>query len=535
MLTLTHLTELVRGSWRFAAGLRGFLSRTIDLDEAKGILSDQLQSRESTFLLVLERGIFGNPHSPYRRLLEHAGYTFEDVRSLVTEQGLDRALSQLYKDGVYVTLDEFKGRASVRRHGLEFPVTAFDFDNPLLTAHYQGSTGGSRGDPTRVHIDFDLLALDAANILWSHHVKGVADRPCILWQSESIGLRNVFMQAHMGQSPMMWFSPSRLRRNRQGFQSRAVIASTILVGRLCGRAIPWPKFMPDARGIVGDLAKLVEKGTPGLVLCGPSDWVKLCTAAEAAGANIAGTTFRGGGEPYTEGKAAVLERVGANAMPAYAMHEVGSIGLSCGTPSGPDDLHILKTKVVVLQHPKELESGSTVQAFFHTTLLTSAPKLMLNVESGDYGVVEERDCGCPWQDVGFTTHIHTVRSYEKLTSGSVMFMGSMLHELLEETLPKRFGGSPLDYQLVEEEEEGVPRVSIVVSPRNGPLDEEAVVEAVLQHLGFADWSRRQAQLWRQSGTLRVQRREPFATGAGKILPLHVLQPRSVEAGSEPHG
>ena len=58
-------------------------------------------------------------------------------------------------------------------------------------------------------------------------------------------------------------------------------------------------------------------------------------------------------------------------------------------------------------------------------------------------------------ELGFTTHLHTVRSYEKLTSGGVMFMGSMLHELLEETLPARFGGSPLDYQLVEEEEDGV--------------------------------------------------------------------------------
>jgi hypothetical protein len=31
-----------------------------------------------------------------------------------------------------------------------------------------------------------------------------------------------------------------------------------------------------------------------------------------------------------------------------------------------------------------------------------------------------------------------------------------------------------------------------------------------------------ADTWRESGTLRVQRREPYTTGAFKLLPLHIL-------------
>ena len=30
-----------------------------------------------------------------------------------------------------------------------------------------------------------------------------------------------------------------------------------------------------------------------------------------------------------------------------------------------------------------------------TTLLLSTPKIMLNVDSGDYGEICRRDCGCP--------------------------------------------------------------------------------------------------------------------------------------------
>jgi hypothetical protein len=136
--------------------------------------------------------------------------------------------------------------------------------------------------------------------------------------------------------------------------------------------------------------------------------------------------------------------------------------------------------------------------------------------------------------VGLTTHVRNVRSYEKLTSNGVMFMGSMLHELLEETLPARFGGGPLDYQLVEEEEDGLPMVSIVVSPRVGDVADADVIEVFSESLGFADWSRRMVDTWREAGTLRVQRREPYLTAAGKILPLHVLQGGSARRGELPH-
>jgi hypothetical protein len=522
---LTHLTDLVRGSLRYATGLYGFLSETIDLDEAKAVLARELQDREETFLLVLERGIYNNPSSPYRRLLQHAGYEFSAIQTQVREQGLEATLSKLYHDGVYVTLDEFKGRAPIRRPGLEFPVTAFDFDNPLLTAHYHSRTGGSRGGGTRVAIDFNQLAHEAAGNLVGLHATGLESRPCVLLRASppsTTGLRVLLLQARAERLPVKWFSPSKAGWNRQGLQGRALMVYTLLIGRLIGRPLARPEHILNTKQVVDYLADGVRRGTPFQVECGASEWVRICLAAEKLGANISGTAFRGGGEPYTEGKAGVLERVGASGYPSYAMQEAGGLSKACGRPMAPDDMHLMTNRVAMLQLPVSLDFGLEVQGFFHTSLTTSAPKLMLNVESGDYGVMEERACGCLWQELGFTMHVHTVRSYEKLTSGSVMFMGSMLHRLLEETLPNRFGGSPLDYQLVEEEEDGVPRVSVIVSSRVGPVSEMEVVETVLDSLGFADWSRRQADLWRQNNTLRVQRREPYATRAGKILPLHVL-------------
>ncbi len=104
-------------------------------------------------------------------------------------------------------------------------------------------------------------------------------------------------------------------------------------------------------------------------------------------------------------------------------------------------------------------------------------------------------------------------------------MGSELVTLLEVVLPGRFGGIPTDYQLVEEEEGGLQKVSLLVSPRVGTLDEEAVVSTVLRSLGACPpgAKRTMAELWREGQTLRVVRREPYATGSAKILPLHILK------------
>jgi hypothetical protein len=522
---LTHFTDLVQGSWRYATGLREFLSKTLDLDEARTIITNQLQHREESFLSVLKKSIYASPRSPYRRLLEHAGYEFDDIQALVREEGLQAALSKLYDDGVYVTLDEFKGRTPIRRPGLEFDVREEDFENPDLAPHFQSSTGGSRSSGTRVPFHFDFIADDAAACLWGIHANAVADRPLVLSVAappSTDGLFQVFRLARAGHMPRRWFSPNRPGWNRQAMQGRALMIYTLMASRLFGRSAPRPEYTPDVARIVDYLADLVRNGTPALMRCMGSQAVRVCLAAERAGSDISGTVFYCGGEPLTAGKAAVMERVGARGIVQYGMSESGVLGFRCGAPSQPDDMHVMAQKLAVLQRPKQVARGLTVQVLYVTLPLTSAPKLMLNVESGDCGVIEQRDCGCAWQDLGLTTHIHTVRSYEKLSSEGVMFMGSMLYEVLEETLPSVFGGGPADYQLVEEEEDGLPRVTLLVAPRVGPVDEDAVVETFFRAVSFSDWSRRQADQWRHSGTLRVRRREPYGTRAGKTLPLHVL-------------
>jgi phenylacetate-coenzyme A ligase PaaK-like adenylate-forming protein len=231
-----------------------------------------------------------------------------------------------------------------------------------------------------------------------------------------------------------------------------------------------------------------------------------------------------GSEPYTEAKARVIHEVGCKAAPVYAMTEIGTIGVGCAAPIEVDDHHLLHDKIAAIQRPRKV-GPTTVDALVYTTVLNSCPKLMLNVESDDYAVMRRRRCGCSIGELGLDRHLWQIRSYEKLTSEGVTFLGTELYRLLEEVLPATLGGDPNDYQLVEQEQEGVTRVSLLISPHVGAVDDTRAINTVLSHLRRYPGGEVMANEWKQARTLRVIRQQPHDTSAGKILPLHILEPR----------
>jgi len=222
----------------------------------------------------------------------------------------------------------------------------------------------------------------------------------------------------------------------------------------------------------------------------------------------------------------IVEASGARALVRYAFTEAGIIGFGCGTPQVSDDLHFFSDAYGLIQRSRAVgNSGLTVDAFLFTSLLPSAPKVLLNVESGDYGIVERRDCGCGLAALGLRDHISEIRSFEKLSGEGMTFVQTDLLRVVEEVLPARFGGTSADYQVLEEEgQDGILRLLLIVSPDIGPLDEEAVRQNFLEELGRGgSLSRFGAAMWQRAGTVRVRRQRPVATKVGKILPFHLLQ------------
>jgi hypothetical protein len=524
-------------NFRYATGLAGFLHTTLAEPEARRLVEAQLARREQAFLRMLERGVFANPASPYQRLLTHAGITLGDATELVEQHGLEGALERLHDAGVYVTYEESRGITPISRGSLTLTVKPGDFGNPLLASSYEARTSGSRSAGRRIFIDLEFLQHEAAQMALMLASYGLAGMPTAVWRPippDSSGLKRVLCYTKIGRRPERWFSQSRLHWNADGARAAALLGWTLLASRL-SRSIPRPRFVPRDRALVVAewLAAKKRQGAIGYVDTSASGAIRACIAAKENGLDISGSAFRTGGEPFTAAKASILAAAGASAVQAYAMAELGYIGIGCTDPAELDDLHLATDKVAVIQHDRSVSANESVPALTYTTLLPSCPVLMLNMESGDYGRLDYRRCGCLLGEVGLSTHLLGLRSYDKLTSEGVTFVGSELYHLVEELLPARFGGYPTDYQLVEEEVEGLTRISIIVAPGVGAIDDAAVVEAVLRALEeYPRGGAAMTEQWRTGRTLRVVRREPYASGDGrKVLPLYVLNRPAPTRGS----
>jgi hypothetical protein len=250
--------------------------------------------------------------------------------------------------------------------------------------------------------------------------------------------------------------------------------------------------------------------------------LRVSLAALENGWDLTGVTFMSGGEPPTPAKVKKITASGAGWLPVYISSDVGCIGAGCARPVDGNDLHLFKDGVAVIQSPRQVPGYDTpIQAFCFTTLFPTAPKILLNVESDDYGVMESRHCGCPLEACGFTEHLRNVRSFSKLTGEGVTLVGSEMVHILEEVLPARFGGSPLDYQLLEEEDErGYTRLCLLISPRIHIEDETSVIGTLLDTLRQSSVAADLAgALWSQAGTIRIRRTDPIWTARGKFMPL----------------
>lgn len=517
----------LRAYFRYARGLREFLRRPLTLAEASNRLEQQLARREEGFLELLRRGVFAKPGSPYLALFRQADIEFEDARRLVRDNGLPSALSTLYDAGIRVSLEEAKGRRPIIRGGIEIPVTPRSFDNPILARDLQLRSSGSRSAGRRTVWDFEAIAYDAARFAPYAAALGLRERPLAVWLSPPpafSGYYAVLVHAKNGLSTSKWFSPSgrglSFRDPRAALQQAVMLAAT----RRWGPAVPIPEHTPfeQAGKVAQWLAVQVRHRRPASIRIAPSSAVRVCAAANAEGLDISGTLFQTAGETLTPAKARAISSADAQCVSRYMMIELGLVGSPCLDASVPDDVHIMRDGVEVIQRTRTADSlGIEVGALSFTSLLPTAPKLLINVDSGDYGVLEDRSCSCYLGENGFSLHLHSIGSYEKLTSEGVTFLGSKLVSVAEEVLPRRFGGSPADYQFVDRRTAEPPKISLVVHPSVGQLDHSELVDTVLECLGQTEPGRMMAQIWRSACTLDVIRRAPMATAGGKTLPLHV--------------
>ena len=191
-------------------------------------------------------------------------------------------------------------------------------------------------------------------------------------------------------------------------------------------------------------------------------------------------------------------------------------------PTVSDDMHLYDdafgiVRVAQSQARPDLPDG----ALLLTGLLPSWPYTLLNVSLGDQARMTRRDCGCAMGALGWRWHLDTVRSFEKINVAYAPVHLSAIERLVEEVLPAEFGGSPIDYQLYEADDElvnGNARLRVLIAPSVGRIDEERA--RTLARDALRGGGATTVDLEADRDWLTVERRLPVVSAGGKIYHLH---------------
>lgn len=528
----------LRKYYRFIDGLRKFAKARMQpgevIDLARSTLRRRIAAREENFLRLAEKGIFRYPGSPYLPLLVARHISFSELRSWVTRDGLEAALERLKQEGVYVTVDEFKGKTPLRRRDVSIILRESMFDNPWLSAGYEVRSGATRSAGTRIRIDFDYLHQRSLYDAFLLDLHGCLTAPIANWFPVfpgAPGINSSLRFDHIGNPVRRWFSQVAEDQVKVNWEKTWGTKAIFALYRYSGGTLAKPEYTPlhEAQRVAQWAAEALADAPNCVIYTFAASAVRVCSAAADLNLNLRGAKFLVTGEPLTPQKKREIESAGAVAIPVYGISEAGVIAAGCDrTHEQSDHCHLYKDTMAVISRRQEVPHFDVrVNAYLFTTLLYESPKLLLNVGMGDFGEIASADCNCRFGETGFDVTLSNIRSYEKMTGEGVTFVDTDFVRILERELPQAFGGRSTDYQLMEEEDEhGFTRLHLLVSPRIGKLNEAAVLEKFMTLLRQSEaspesWAQSGVEMWRQSGMVRIRREEPVSTASGKILPFHL--------------
>jgi hypothetical protein len=510
---------------RLLARLPSFVRHSIAPEQARTTLAERLARRESTFLAFARRAIYENRGSPYLELLALAGCEYADLERLVREAGVEGALQTLYTSGVYLTVEEFKGRRPTIRGSATLRVDPARLVNPATGFHMLSQSSGSRGARTRVPIDLEHICDRAVDLCLVYAAREGLEWVNAFWGAPGgATVVNVLLATRIGSAPAAWFSQVDLAdvHPRYRWGAEALRAGSALGGKPLPRLEYVPLEHPAA--LVSWLTGVVRRGKTPHLYTYASGALRLCQAAADAGTELSGARLTITGEPITASRLAAIEATGATVAVNYGINEAGGfLGYSCLAREEPDEVHFFDDLHALVQVDGEPAGRALPDgALLLTSLCATAPIVLLNVSTGDHASVGTRSCGCSLERYGWTTHVHTIRSFEKLTAGGAAFHQTDVIRVLEEELPARFGGRPTQYQLLEEQaDEAGPRLRLLVDPAVGDVDPDAVVDVFLDAMGRGAADQLDSLVWRHLRAVRVERRVPVRTASGKFQHVHV--------------
>jgi hypothetical protein len=512
---------------RMLRGCRDFLRTPAIADPATAI-RERLANRENGFLHLMRRVVFANPANPYYALFQWAGCELGDLEGGLRRDGLDATLDRLRTAGVRLTNDEFKGRKPIERGGRGIEARTTDFANPLVKGAFENTSSGSRsgGTITRPSVEYQLYreaqdGLFMGQFLEPRRVIG-AVLPIL---PSSVWLHRALSCYRQGHAIEKWFASGGTWRESGHYK----ILTHLLVAeaQLLGARIQGPEYLPhnDFSPVADWIAARRAAGEPALISSPVSLGVRVAAAALESRTDIAGTLFLCGAEPLTHARRAVMERAGGIVYMRYGISELGWVGCSCLQMKTGSCVHVMRDSVAVVSYLRQAPiSEIEVESLLITTLLPSAAYVLVNLEVDDCGKLEDARCDCMFKAMGFTQQISDIYSFGKLTGHGITLLGGDLLKILEVSLPARFGGTPIDYQLVELDDSSRAVVELRVHPRLGVTSGQDVLAYFLGEIRRLWGGSSTYRQWSETDAVRIAFAQPYVSGGRKVNPLHLLGP-----------
>jgi hypothetical protein len=216
--------------------------------------------------------------------------------------------------------------------------------------------------------------------------------------------------------------------------------------------MPRPETVPlaDPAPIVEWLEATLRAHEHPILRVSASAAVRVAEAARARSVDLAGARFILGSEPVTPARLAAIRRAGASTSSVYGSMDAGLIADPCAASRADDEMHLRDDLLGVIQPVDAAPPGCplTPSTLLLTSLQPRAVYVFVNLSVGDQADLFPARCGCALQHAGLGRQLSGVRSFEKLNAGGMTLLDADVIRVLEEVLPARFGGRPLDYQLV---------------------------------------------------------------------------------------
>jgi hypothetical protein len=500
-----------------------------------GVVQKALQHRTDGFLAHAAT-VMSMPEHPYAVMFRLAGCSYADLESSARRDGIEATLDKLLEEGVYLSHNEFRGKQEIVRSGQHIPSSASIWKNPASKGGYEHSSSGTSGRSvsTRQSVA-EVRRGESVGMLFLREFKiSGGARVSVAPILPGFGLLSAIGVGRLAGGYDRWFATGGASWKNLHYR----IVTNLLVAemKLLGLRVPYPTyleqndFLPAAAYIKERLAAGEFVGMQGFV----SSIARVAEAALSNGLDLTGSLALTSGEALTDAKRQLIQSSGIKVYSNYATTDFGGIGMPCSQMTG-NCSHVMKHAIALVARKGDSAwTDLQVNSLYATSLLPLAPRIFINAEIGDTGVIEKATCDCLFSKIGFDLQVRDVAAISMVTAQGMTIEITELVPLLEEKLPARFGGVPGDYQLCEAE--AGPQTEIVLRIRPGAS--AAPPNDILKH--FLDEVKRvyggslSVVSWLHSEGIRAEVVPPVLAATGKFRAVRLLR-ASTQRALEPKG